>query len=60
MYNARSIEKVLTAIYLDNDLILSSEYPLRLEDFALKKYQAIYSSLCGLQAKCVCVQLITR
>ena len=38
MYNDRSIEKVLTAIYLDNDLILSSEYPLRLEDFALKKY----------------------
>ena len=48
MYNARSIEKVLTAIYLDNDLILSSEHPLRLEDFALKKYQAIYSSLYNL------------
>ena len=48
MYNSRSIEKILTAIYLDNDLILSTEYPLRLEDFVEKKYQAIYSALYNL------------
>lgn len=48
MYNSRSIEKVLTALYLDNDLIISSEYPLRLEDFFEKKYQAIYSAIYNL------------
>ena len=44
VYNERSIKKVLTCLYLDNDLIISPDYPLRLNDFALKKYQAIYSS----------------
>lgn len=48
LYNERAIKKVLTSLYLDNDLIISPEYPLRLNDFALKKYQAIYSSLYNL------------
>lgn len=48
VYNERSIKKVLTCLYMDNDLIISSDYPLRLNDFALKKYQAIYSSLYNL------------
>lgn len=48
LYNERAIKKVLTCLYLDNDLIISSDYPLRLNDFALKKYQAIYSSLYNL------------
>ena len=48
VYNERSIKKVLTCLYLDNDLIISPDYPLRLNDFALKKYQAIYSSLYNL------------
>ena len=42
MYNERAIRKVLTCLYNDNDLIVSPEHPFRLEDFALKKYQAIY------------------
>ena len=42
LYNERAIKKVLTCLYLDNDLIISPDYPLRLNDFALKKYQAIY------------------
>ena len=37
MYNSRSIEKVLTALYIDNNLIISTDYPLRLEDFYEKK-----------------------
>ena len=45
MYNERAIQKVLTCLYNDNDLIVSPEHPFRLEDFALKKYQAIYSAL---------------
>lgn len=48
MYNSHAIEKVLTGIYLNNDLIVSSEYPLRLEDFVEKKYQAIYTALYNL------------
>lgn len=48
VYNERSIKKVLTCLYLDNDLIIAPDYPLRLNDFALKKYQAIYSSLYNL------------
>lgn len=48
MYNSRSIEKVLTALYIDNNLIISTDYPLRLEDFYEKKYQAIYSALYNL------------
>lgn len=48
MYNSRSIEKVLTGLYLDNNLIISPEYPLRLEDFYEKKYQAIYTALYNL------------
>ena len=48
LYNERSIKKVLTCLYLDNDLIISPDYPLRLNDFALKKYQAIYSALYNL------------
>ena len=48
LYNEHAIKKVLTGLYLDNELIVSSEYPLRLNDFALKKYQAIYSSLYNL------------
>lgn len=48
LYNERSIKKVLTCLYLDNDLIISPDYPLRLNDFALKKYQAMYSALYNL------------
>ena len=48
LYNERAIKKVLTCLYLNNDLIISPDYPLRLNDFALKKYQAIYSSLYNL------------
>ena len=48
LYNEHAIKKVLTALYLDNELIISSTYPLKLNDFALKKYQAIYSSLYNL------------
>ena len=48
LYNEHAIKKVLTGLYLDNELIVSSEYPLKLNDFALKKYQAIYSSLYNL------------
>ena len=44
------IEKVLTGLYLDNDMIISTEYPLRLEDFVEKKYQAIYTALYNLYA----------
>lgn len=50
MYNSHAIEKVLTGLYLDNDLIISAEYPLRLEDFVEKKYQAIYTALYNLYA----------
>ena len=45
MYNSHAIEKVLAGLYLDNDLIISNEYPLRLEDFVEKKFQDIYTSL---------------
>ncbi len=48
LYNKRAIEKILTAIYLDNDLLVSPEYPFKLNDFALKKYQAIYSAMYNL------------
>ena len=48
MYNLHAIEKVLTGIYMDNDLIISNEYPFRLEDFVEKKYQAIYTALYNL------------
>lgn len=48
MYNSHAIEKVLTGIYMDNDLIISNEYPFRLEDFVEKKYQAIYTALYNL------------
>lgn len=48
MYNSHAIEKVLTGLYLDNDMIISNEYPLRLEDFVEKKYQAIYTALYNL------------
>ena len=48
MYNSHAIEKVLTELYLHNDLIISNEYPLRLEDFVEKKYQAIYTALYNL------------
>ena len=50
MYNSHAIEKVLTGLYLDNDMIISTEYPLRLEDFVEKKYQAIYTALYNLYA----------
>ena len=50
MVNHHAIEKVLTGLYLDNDLIISTEYPLRLEDFVEKRYQAIYSALYNLYA----------
>lgn len=48
LYNERAIKKVLSSIYKDNDLIISSQYPLKLNDFALKKYKAIYSCLYNL------------
>lgn len=48
MYNERSIEKVLTTLYINNDLIISNEYPLRLDDFVDKKYKAIYTALYNL------------
>lgn len=48
MYNSHAIEKVLTGIYMNNDLIISNEYPFRLEDFVEKKYQAIYTALYNL------------
>ncbi len=48
MYNSHAIEKVLTGLYLNNDLIISDEHPLRLEDFVDKKYQAIYTALYNL------------
>lgn len=48
MYNSHAIEKVLTGLYLNNDLIISNEYPLRLEDFVDKKYQAIFTALYNL------------
>ena len=48
VYNERSIKKVLTSLYTHNDLIISPDYPLRLNDFALKKYQAIYNALYNL------------
>ena len=48
LYNEYAIKKVLSGLYQDNELIISSDYPLRLNDFALKKYQAIYSSLYNL------------
>ena len=48
LYNDRSIKKVLTSLYNNNDLIISPEYPLRITDFALKKYQALYYSLYNL------------
>jgi len=48
MYNKRSIEKVLTELYNNNDLIISSEFPLRMEDFVEKKYQSLYSALYNL------------
>ncbi len=48
IYNKRAIEKVLQAIYLENDLLVSSEYSFKLNDFAVKKYQAIYSSMYNL------------
>lgn len=50
MYNSHAIEKVLTGLYINNDLIISTEYPLRLEDFVEKKYQAIYTALYNLYA----------
>lgn len=43
--NTRAIQKVLTAIYKNNDLIVSIEYPLKVDDFALKKYKAIFSAM---------------
>ena len=48
MYNSHAIEKVLTELYINNDLIISTEYPLRMEDFVEKKYQAIYTALYNL------------
>jgi len=48
MYNSHAIEKVLEGLYCNNDLIISTEYPLRLEDFVEKKYQAIYTALYNL------------
>ena len=48
MYNNHSIEKVLTGLCQDNDLIISGEYPLRLEDFGENKYKAIYMALYNL------------
>lgn len=50
MYNSHAIEKVLAGLYTNNDLIISTEYPLRLEDFVEKKYQAIYTALYNLYA----------
>lgn len=50
MVNTYAIEKVLAGLYVDNDLIISTEYPLRLEDFVEKKYQAIYTALYNLYA----------
>ena len=52
VYNERSIKKVLTSLYTHNDLIISPDYPLRLNDFALKKYQAIYNALYNLYTLC--------
>ena len=48
MYNSRAIEKVLSGLYQDNDLIISGDYPLRLEDFYENKYKAIYCALYNL------------
>ena len=48
MYNERSIEKILTYLYNNNDFLISSTYPLKIEDFVIKKYQAIYSSMYNL------------
>lgn len=48
LYNERSIKKVLSCLYQDNELIISADYPLKLNDFVFKKYQAIYSSLYNL------------
>jgi replicative DNA helicase len=45
MYNVRAIQKVLTAIYKDNNLLVAAEYPLKVDDFALKKYKAIYQAM---------------
>ena len=50
MYNSHAIEKVLAGLYINNDMIISNEYPLRLEDFVDKKYQAIYTALYNLYA----------
>ena len=48
LYNERSIRKVLSALYQNNELLISGEYPFRLNDFVLKKYKAIYSALYNL------------
>ena len=48
MYNSRAIEKVLSGLYQNNDLIISGDYPLRLEDFYENKYKAIYCALYNL------------
>ena len=48
LYNERAIKKVLSGLYLKNDLLIAADYPLRLNDFALKKYQGIYSALYNL------------
>ena len=48
MYNSHAIEKVLTELYNNNDMIISTDYPLKLEDFVEKKYQAIYTALYNL------------
>ena len=50
MYNKHAIKKVLAALLLNNELIIAPEYPLRIEDFAEKKYQAIYTALYNLYA----------
>ena len=48
MYNTHAIEKVLAGLCQDNDLIVSGNYPLRLEDFCESKYKAIYMALYNL------------
>ena len=48
MYNTHAIEKVLAGLCQDNDLIVSGNYPLRLEDFSESKYKAIYMALYNL------------
>jgi len=48
MYNTTAIEKVLTALYKENDLLVSPDYPLKVSDFVESKYKNIYAALYNL------------